>query len=262
MTSTTHSYLSTSATLRAACTNSVSQPAERFAVEEALVAIDSELESLALEEDILRDGRALLAATRNHSTRLTPVNALPSEILSRIFAFSKGCYCIRDGNLRPDSFTSVCVYWRQVALAATDLWTHIDMGPTTPYSLTELLLDRSKDTPIHVHVIESQETSDTGDPYAYTCECIAREVMSQLESDIHRLRTLKLVSDSVEGEIIPAILNAWSTLDDVGVPVSLSVERPYSERTLVIPAQGKIIDNLEKFFSTFYPHALVFIPSN
>ncbi|KAG8763550.1 hypothetical protein FRC12_008492 [Ceratobasidium sp. 428] len=252
MTSTIHSYLSTSATLRAACANSASQPAERFATEEALVAIDSELESLALEEDILRDGRALLAATRNYSTRLAPVNALPSEILARIFAFSKTYnYCIDDGYLRPDSFTSVCVYWRQVALAATHLWTHIDMGPTTPDGLTELLLDRSKDTPIHVHVIESQEISDTGDPYAYTCECIAQGVMSQLESDIYRLRTLEIRSDTVDGEIIPAILDAWSTLDDVGAPASLSVERPYSKRTLVVPAQGETSDNLEKLLLAF-----------
>ncbi|KAG8761040.1 hypothetical protein FRC12_009461 [Ceratobasidium sp. 428] len=240
-------YLSACATLRTACTDSVSQPAGRFAIEEALLAIDSELDSLALEGDMLRNGRALLAATRNYSARLTRVNALPSEILARIFAFSKTYkYCVDDGYWRPDNFTSVCVYWRQVALAATNLWTHVDIGPTTPYDLTGLLLDRSKDAPIHVHVIESKETSDTGDPYAYTCECIAQEVMSQLEPHIHRLRTLKIMSDTVDGEIIPAILDAWSTLDNVGAPVSLSVERPYSRRALVIPAQDEISDNLEK----------------
>ncbi|KAG8793237.1 hypothetical protein FRC12_003454 [Ceratobasidium sp. 428] len=250
---TIQSYLSTCANLHTTCANPVFQPAARFAVEEALVAIDSELESLALEEDILRDGRALLAATRNYSARLTRVNALPSEILARIFAFSKTYkYCIDDGYWRPDNFTSVCVYWRQVALAATNLWTHVDIGPTTPYDLTELLLDRSKDTPIHVHVIESGETSDTDeDSYAYICERIAEEVMAQLEPHIHRLRTLQIMVHSADGEIIPAILNEWSTLDDVGAPVSLSVARPYSKRVLLIPIEEGPPYNRENLLLAF-----------
>ncbi|KAG8775593.1 hypothetical protein FRC12_001399 [Ceratobasidium sp. 428] len=249
---TIQSYLSTCSNLHTTCANPVFQPATRFAVEEALVAIDTELESLALEEDMLCNGRTLLAATRNYSARLTRVNALPSEILARIFAFSKTYnYCIDDGYLRPDSFTSVCVYWRQVALAATDLWTHIDIGPTTPYGLTELLLDQSKDTPIHVHVIESEEASDTGDPDACTCGCAAEEIMSQLEPHIHRLRTLKIMADSADGEIIPAILDEWSTLDDIGAPVSLSVVRPYSKRVLLIPIEKKPPYNLENLLLAF-----------
>ncbi|KAG8792754.1 hypothetical protein FRC12_004981 [Ceratobasidium sp. 428] len=224
------------------------QPGKRSAAEEAFIAIDFELESLALEESTLRDERALLAATRNHSTRLTGVNALPPEILARVFAFSKIYnYCMCDTYLEPDSFTSVCVYWRRVAMAATDLWTHVDIGPSTPGSLTRLLLERSKDTPIHVHVIEAPEDSEEyGSSYEEACESLARGIVVELEDHVHRLCTLRIESDGTEGEFISAMFDEWAALDNVGTLMSLSVIRPSSHGALPIPAPGETSDNLEK----------------
>ncbi|KAG8695840.1 hypothetical protein FRC08_007528 [Ceratobasidium sp. 394] len=148
------SYQAACSTLSAICITYLPQSAGRATIEESLIAIDSELESLESDEAVLREARILLAATRNKSATLAPVNKLPPEILSRALALSRS-YCVHDDNWNPAEFrslTAVCTYWRQVAMDATELWAHIDVGPGAPVGLANLLFARAKNHAVHLHL--------------------------------------------------------------------------------------------------------------
>ncbi|KAG9083438.1 hypothetical protein FRC07_013915, partial [Ceratobasidium sp. 392] len=79
------------------------QQAERLMIKEAMHTVNSELDSLILEEKMLRDMRASLITMRNGSVMLAPVNRLPPEILATILALAKEC-CIHDGGPKSHSF--------------------------------------------------------------------------------------------------------------------------------------------------------------
>ncbi|KAG8711102.1 hypothetical protein FRC09_020772 [Ceratobasidium sp. 395] len=243
--STIQSYLSACTDLHTACIGATHHLAERPVFEETLVTIDSELESLALEENRLRDSRILFTTTRNKSARLSCVNTLPPEVLVKIFALSKN-YCEFGDIPKPDGFASVCSYWRQTAVAATDLWAHIDISPTTPESRTELLLGRSNNKAIHVHAIEPMEYVELYDLDEHTYGRIVWTMMKPLIPHLCRLRTFSIESFSLGGEFISAIFNGWSDPRFSGGPMSLSVERPASGERLCIRSQSKKDENLER----------------
>ncbi|KAG8729201.1 hypothetical protein FRC12_021189, partial [Ceratobasidium sp. 428] len=67
------------------------EPSERGIVRDLLGRFDSEVESLASCENVLRDMRVTATAARNHSVILAPVNTLPPELLSRIFSLLDTC---------------------------------------------------------------------------------------------------------------------------------------------------------------------------
>ncbi|KAG9107794.1 hypothetical protein FRC07_008577 [Ceratobasidium sp. 392] len=235
------SYLAASTILRTSCTALAYRTTGRSPAEDALATLDSELESLALEEALLRDTRISLTVTRNTSVRLTRINALPPEILARIFGLSK-TYCQVDDSCSPDNFASVCAYWRKVAIDTAGLWTHIDIGPSAPESLTELLLERSGSAPIHIHVLEPSEDEDVddfGDPSDYVAGCTAAAMLAMLNPQLHCIRSLNIESNSNDGEIISAIFKKWFENGSFGFPSVLSIERPMSRRTMFIPIQAE-----------------------
>ncbi|KAG8775596.1 hypothetical protein FRC12_001402 [Ceratobasidium sp. 428] len=206
--------------------------------------MDSTLEPLAFEENILGNEHFLLATMRNNSTTLAPVNALPPEILVRIFALLK-VYCVLKRDSATDAFTRVCVYWRRVSVAAANLWAHIDIGPTIPASLTELLLDRSKNASIDIHAFEPVKYASSHGPEGHTYECTVQAMVKLLVPHLHRLRTLIVVSARVDG-LTPAIFDQWSNHGCAGTPTSLSIQRPQSRGILSVQSQGETSGNLER----------------
>ncbi|KAG8740635.1 hypothetical protein FRC10_004093 [Ceratobasidium sp. 414] len=223
---TIQSYLVACATLRAVCTTPTYQPSQRTLVEELLVTVDSELESLVSEENALYKMRMSLVTARNNlSATLVPVNTLPPEILARIFAMSNAC-CIRETKQHPN-FTGVCVYWRQVATNAAHLWTHIDVGPGASESLANLLLQRAKDSPLHVHLHEPKSENDQPTP-----EHEVSRATSIIMPHVHRIRSLDVESYGYSRGFVGAMLNLWLEGGSPSLAKSLVVYRPNASMLL------------------------------
>ncbi|KAG8713202.1 hypothetical protein FRC08_013572 [Ceratobasidium sp. 394] len=172
----------------------------------------------------------------NRRTSLTPINALPLEILSRILALSKQ-YC-NHLPLEDHSYdiTTVCTRWRQLAINTPSLWTHIDVGPVTPITSTRLLLERTKDTLVHIHVYEPQPALglDPEDVELETCKVIAL-----LKPHIRRVRSLDLESYAYSASFVSPILNMWLDRGSANPPGSLFVHRPYCNSLLSVDEENE-----------------------
>ncbi|KAG8717621.1 hypothetical protein FRC08_007104 [Ceratobasidium sp. 394] len=221
---TIQTYLAACTTLRVSCTTPLHQSGERAIIEEARATVDSELESLASEEQALYDTRASLGTMRNGSTTLVRINTLPPEILARIFTLSK-THCVHDRDSESNGFAGVCVYWRRVAMDAAELWTHIDFIPNTPDSVPKLLLERSGGTPIHAHIYELRPGEGPDEDMS---ERAAKQVMAVLRPHSHRVRSFTVESLSRDGFFVLAVLKSWISYDKFSIIKSLLVYRPGS----------------------------------
>ncbi|KAG8790241.1 hypothetical protein FRC12_012404 [Ceratobasidium sp. 428] len=126
-----------------------------------------------------------------------PINTLPPETLSYVFTLSRS-YCARTSTEKIEfhDLAVVCTHWREVALNATRLWTHIDIGPGTPTYLTKLLLKLTRKVPIHVHIYEPP-TSLSG---------LQSEALDLLMPHAHRVCTVHIESYSFNQKFIRSIL--------------------------------------------------------
>ncbi|KAG8784478.1 hypothetical protein FRC12_018648 [Ceratobasidium sp. 428] len=163
---------------------------------------------------------------RSQSATLAWVNTLPPEILSNILVRS-GSYCTRDNVSRFCDPAAVCTYWREVALGTVDLWTHIDLGPGTSYPLANLLLGRSKDSPIHVHLYEPKPPN-----YDRTPDYEVSKAVGVLAPLVHRVSTLDIKSLSYSRNLVSAILNLWLDSGSASLPRLLGVSRPSGHKIL------------------------------
>ncbi|KAG8764887.1 hypothetical protein FRC12_007819 [Ceratobasidium sp. 428] len=186
-----------------------------------------------------------LTRTSNPATT-AHANRLPPELLSRIFSLM-GFFCVLDETSRINGPAGVCRYWRQVAVDAAYLWTHVDIGTKVPRGLTELLLRRSKSAPIHVHAISPELDENQTDSDSFTRDRAEESIVVALEPHIHRSRTLNIHSADYYGYFIQAMLNAWSNPENTPSPLqSLSaiLLDPYS--TLLAPRQDSARENWER----------------
>ncbi|KAG9079573.1 hypothetical protein FRC06_007658, partial [Ceratobasidium sp. 370] len=204
-------YLSACATLDSVCTRPAHQPAERAAVEEALVTIDSELSSLSSEADALRDAQISLSTLRNKSGTLTRINALPPEILSYIFKLST-TYCVRDKAINGcfNALAGVDIYWRQIALKTPELWTHIDISPDTPiqslYDTSKLRFERSRGEPIYLHVYELRKSLYGGTP-----SLAVKAFKNFLAPYAPRVTTLHVETETQSPALFQSMLGLWKS---------------------------------------------------
>ncbi|KAG8699250.1 hypothetical protein FRC09_006725 [Ceratobasidium sp. 395] len=216
------------------------RPIEQSMVKEVLLAVESELESLASEEKTLHDMRISLAMTRNNTPTVARVNTLPPEILARIFGLSRTEFYHRPDT--KDNFCRVCVYWRQTAMDAADLWTHVYVNRESPRRLTKSLLSRSKGVPIHVHAYEPDEYASDG----YSPALATKEIMGMLEADLHRVSTLEIESDNERDGFFYSLLERWSNHVDINFPTSLFVRGPEMHGSRPIRRLGGPSNNIEK----------------
>lgn len=131
--------------------------------------VDSSLSSLDQGTCQLQHAQSTLKQLRNHSVVLAPANRLPAELLTQIFAFATTCpYGIHSHQGTPSMFTisslsSVCRYWREVAIGASSLWCHIDFSGSPDWNHPHLLcatksLERSGSLPLQVHIEKWRDT--------------------------------------------------------------------------------------------------------
>ncbi|KAG9120568.1 hypothetical protein FRC07_003883 [Ceratobasidium sp. 392] len=218
------SYLFACSALRAIC--ALDQSSGNTTIKELLLTVDSELASLASEEEVLRDMRVSLATMRKNSQlAAAPVNALPPEILARVLAFllprcARNC----NNNIEFHDPAAVCVYWRRVALNRTELWTHIDAGPDTSAGLTDLLLGHTRDSPILVHV--SEPANGTSEP---TSVEQVEKIIDILSPYVHRVRALDISSDDDFLRLVTQVSNLWLDHGNMNLSKSLAIYHPVGD---------------------------------
>ncbi|QRV82240.1 F-box-like protein [Ceratobasidium sp. AG-Ba] len=196
------SYTHASAVLGSTCGEALRQHSEDEPIENALLELDSQSSSLASEEVTLRYTRISLLKLRNQSRTLVPINAYPPEVLARILYFAKD-YCYRLGREREyNILAEVCVYWREIAINQPDMWAHIDITPGSSLCMPSIFLKRSRNLPIHVHVVDKSATSSTP---------LFKRILHLLMPHMHRIHSLNLDSQSerLHPNTLQSILNAW-----------------------------------------------------
>ncbi|QRV89109.1 pyrolysin [Ceratobasidium sp. AG-Ba] len=134
------------------------------------------------------------------STKLVPVNALPSEVLSQIFIYAMPQVKDSLGEIQiphpANVITSVCSRWRQVSIATSSLWSCIniirrenDERHRNFLKLVDIWLKRSTTVPLHLHI------ASTGH-HSYTEH--TEEIMLLVQPHIPRTVTLQLYRPSRE----------------------------------------------------------------
>ncbi|KAG8796155.1 hypothetical protein FRC12_003746 [Ceratobasidium sp. 428] len=195
---------------------------------------------------------------RDQSIVPAPINTLPVEILALIFKMAMP-RCARNDEQQIEFYdpASVCAYWRRVATNALNLWTHIDAGPDTPAALTELLLKRTKGSPIHLHIYE---------PGTDLCRPTPPEqihkIVDMLEPHMHQVCTLNIKLDELS--LAAHVLENWLSYGSVDVSESLSIscfcaDYPLLDGTENIDAARKenAVGMLREL-STLHLHGVIF----
>lgn len=156
------SYLSACEAIKGAC-EIVPGICSQSALENVISELDQEILMIHSSERELLHTRKYLVQARN-KTALVPINQLPVEVLAQIFttlAAEDECSEVTSIS-RPDyeafgreleSAMSVCTHWRQIALEAKSLWSHVDHVTTgRPQTRDLLWLNRSQGSPLHFHM--------------------------------------------------------------------------------------------------------------
>jgi len=100
----------------------------------------------------------ILSELHYAANSITPSNKLPPELMRAIFSFfCPGTHCDWEKSLIMPykdllAVSHVCRHWREIAVSATELWTHIILGHRTPVkseaSIARLCVRRSGGRPL------------------------------------------------------------------------------------------------------------------
>ncbi|KAF8752998.1 hypothetical protein RHS01_07211 [Rhizoctonia solani] len=154
----TQNYVTACEAIEADCKRSSTSFLDECALEETFVAINSELTSLAIDEQRLWKARATLKGLRNRSSILSP-RPNNSHCTSSEAQGEGENQAIAARLRRPDMATvisSVNIYWRRLSVRTRELWSHIDLGESgartdTPFAKAKLWLERSRAHHYEVH---------------------------------------------------------------------------------------------------------------
>ncbi|KAG8723290.1 hypothetical protein FRC09_003944 [Ceratobasidium sp. 395] len=195
-----------------------------------LTAIDSELVSLEEHESTLLHERTLLCATRNRSPTLVHINWLPLDVLIRIFELSI-TYCTGDGHFRWPRLSDVCTRWRRLVIHTPSLWSHVDIDPVVSLSHVHLLLSRSQNHVISVHIHEGSEISreDTEGVDGSRGQNFVGQLVQILKPHIHRVHALgiKPIACIPTGGL--AVLRLWLEHGNPALSKSLSLHLTHGD---------------------------------
>ncbi|KAG8731545.1 hypothetical protein FRC10_001650, partial [Ceratobasidium sp. 414] len=131
-------------------------------LEDTLAKLQHTIHSITLVESQMHNSRAVLNGLLNTSIARVPINTLPSEILSRIFAIavsSTPCSLVSGHRDVLLDVPLVCARWHRVAIHTRSLWAHIDVhatpsaGSSIPsFNRLRIFTDRRRGMPIHLHL--------------------------------------------------------------------------------------------------------------
>ncbi|KAG9119111.1 hypothetical protein FRC07_006036, partial [Ceratobasidium sp. 392] len=174
----------------------------------------------------------------SESTTPSPINILPPEVLANIFTLLDLCLLHYHPN-NPYNFTEVCAHWRHIALSTTNLWAHIDFGSPVRSEFTDMLLERTKDGPIHAHIRE-----ETLGPHSAPINDETLETMQMLEPHMPRVRALEFDSYKGTRTHLLNVLELWFRTGSPTLAKSFTVRRPNTRTTIdvnVSTIEGKAI---------------------
>ncbi|KAF9255978.1 hypothetical protein L218DRAFT_937112 [Marasmius fiardii PR-910] len=136
--------------------------ANKSVISQFLADIEVEKNRIQAEMYTLKSKRDQLTTTANlYRSLLSPIHAMPSDILSTIFAF-----CCQENVLLPSSLppvlrlSMVCGRWRDIALSTPSLWSSIgiNLGAWSGKihmleHLTKQFMERSQQSPLHLSLV-------------------------------------------------------------------------------------------------------------
>ncbi|CUA77713.1 Zinc-type alcohol dehydrogenase-like protein C1198,01 [Schizosaccharomyces pombe 972h-] [Rhizoctonia solani] len=119
---------------------------------------------------------------RNYSSGIALINALPREVLTRIFQFVLDERCQHDqlwihrydGNCKAlryaDDLAQVCFLWRQIAISCSFLWNHIDLTQADKWHQrliyrADVYTDRTGLVPVELHVADEYDYEEKDQDY-------------------------------------------------------------------------------------------------
>ncbi|KAG8691851.1 hypothetical protein FRC08_010073 [Ceratobasidium sp. 394] len=183
-------FLDACATLKAITLQSLPSRHGRDMLETALDEVRSHLNSIDIVENQLQASRTTLHSLLNTSTRRVPINRLPSELLSSIFAILLDPpKCLYDYHMPHDYLRDtrlVCVRWNRIIIDTPSFWSHIDAEldfglniSNIPPIPVQLQLKRSCGVPIHLHVRATDKVSEND---VSKLVCIVQPHISRLKS--------------------------------------------------------------------------------
>ncbi|EUC57186.1 F-box-like domain protein, putative [Rhizoctonia solani AG-3 Rhs1AP] len=190
-----------------------------------LGSLAEKLTKSAAHKKKLKRCEMTLRRVRNHSSSVVPVNALPPEVLTRIFVMLRSC-CFEGRKssklavpIYPDTLAQVCSRWRRIAIGSSALWSHIDLSPSSDKDISQRLLSRAKafhtrsnELPLDIHVIGSGGDAES---VAKFCTPIARRIRS-LVTFSPSTESLTPVLNSCFLHCVPGTLNhiaIWGEYD-------------------------------------------------
>ncbi|KAH7335537.1 hypothetical protein B0J17DRAFT_80008 [Rhizoctonia solani] len=114
----------------------------------------------------IQQAQAAISFSRNSSSATVLINALPAEVLTRIFGIVTGAkfcqlhtWCPGYEKLRkyPILLTHVCAHWRQIMIGTPSFWTHIDVHPRLHenewlWHRTQAFISRAGCSPLSIHI--------------------------------------------------------------------------------------------------------------
>ncbi|KAG9117696.1 hypothetical protein FRC07_007344, partial [Ceratobasidium sp. 392] len=208
-------YVNACAELRAFCTQPTHPSRPRREIESGLLVIDTELASLALEEQKLCEARISLATARNSLAILTPIDILPWEILKQIFLTLQYIPDALIGLLDLPAAHAICgvsSYWRRVAIETPSLWTHIRITTNfRAFTYPRLLLDRSKGLPIDLYIHHLEPGG------GQTRLALPWETLDFLSYACRKLRNLEMSSWANPTEAFFEVLRVWLNMGSLEV---------------------------------------------
>ncbi|KAG8787828.1 hypothetical protein FRC12_015218 [Ceratobasidium sp. 428] len=134
-------------------------------------SIVTETCELATLKQNLHTAGPILLRMRNQSRKLTPISALPLEILATIFSMAddnclRSCFSLHSSNSEPEepAFASVCIQWRKIYHRWHPTASHLDLVAydsvsSRYYARAEVLVGRSPNAALHL-VIQDTKCDD------------------------------------------------------------------------------------------------------
>ncbi|KAG6833352.1 hypothetical protein H0H87_008528 [Tephrocybe sp. NHM501043] len=169
----------------------------------------------AAQHQILIDIETLkssILALRTRYNSLSQIARLPDELLAKIFTWNLSMQR-KDDAIPWIKVARVCTWWRRVALNCPHLWSFIRKRGTK--WLTQIVLPRSGDVPLHINVILFRRQSWEG--------------LWAVLNDIHRVRELKFEDDESAPVRVEKLLASFTS----AAPLLESFKFDASRRTVM-----------------------------
>ncbi|EPS94555.1 hypothetical protein FOMPIDRAFT_1054978 [Fomitopsis schrenkii] len=168
------------------------------------------------------------------------INRLPFELFAMVFP------AIPETDLltRPlDLVALVCRHWRAVALAHPEWWGEMKIGPTTPPHVVKKWLERSKDAPLRLTLLDPRD-----EDFILAEEETAATLPEYLHANVRALRdhAHRMEHFELSGHSLKPTADILSALSGAAAPrlQSLQVE-PVKDRWTLAPQTL-----LDTFFTT------------